>query len=50
MTSPMKPGGRRRSEESKYTFVFVASVNIVHPLWACRDVTRGRRGLHVLLL
>ncbi len=30
-----------RQEESKYTFVFVASVNIVHQLWACCDVTGG---------
>lgn len=30
-------------EESKYPFVFVASVNIVHQLWACCDVTGGTK-------
>lgn len=30
-------------KESKYPFVFVASVNIVHPPWAFSDVTQGKK-------
>lgn len=30
-------------KESKYPFVFVASVNIVHPPWAFYNVTKGNK-------
>lgn len=30
-------------KENKYPFVFVASVNIVHPPWAFYDVTQGKK-------